>query len=351
MAGPSAQDDISGVPYSGSEGSHLRKVLDALGYDLEDFWYSYATVCHSKSGITDLHIESCRPSVSNAISDKKPTVIIPMGQPVVKSLLFPEWGAVGPMSEWVGWAVPSPLYGAWVCPTFDPAYILAVKDNEVLLRMFKEHIRDAIKKAQEPKVPYFDQKALLAGAELITDPRLARLRLRDLAGREGVLAFDYETTGVKPEHPGRKIFSVSFCLDDSETFACVLDEKCHKALSSILQNPKLLKVASNMKFEERWTIQKLGHSVESWYHDTMIMAHVLDNRRGICSIKFQAYIHLGLPGYDEHIHPYFKGAGASGQNRIEELGRKDLNDLLTYNAVDSVVEFKIMLRQRKELGL
>ena len=104
------------------------------------------------------------------------------------------------------------------------------------------------------------------------------------------------------------------------------------------------KIAQNLKFEDRWTRVKLGHPVRNWLWDTMLAAHVLDYRRGITSLEFQAFVQLGVQLYDKHIKPYLKSVGQSRFNRIKEL---DLKDLLLYNGMDSLLTYKIAMKQMK----
>ena len=124
-----------------------------------------------------------------------------------------------------------------------------------------------------------------------------------------------------------------------------MKESLKEALSKVLRNPKLKKVASNLKFEERWTRAKLGYSVAGWAWDTMLAAHCLDNRSGITSIKFQAFVLLGIADYASHIEPYLKTKYSNELNRIEEL---DEDELLLYNGLDSLLEYKVMEKQREE---
>ena len=168
--------------------------------------------------------------------------------------------------------------------------------------------------------------------------------MKQLLKRKGVLAFDYETTGLKPENSKQKIVSVSFCLDGRKTFACMVTDNNKKLVSQILKSPNLKKVASNMKFEERWTRAKFGHEVRCWHWDTMLAAHVLDNRSHITSIKFQSFIYLGINDYDSFINPYLKTQPGELLNRIEEL---DPEELLLYNGLDSLLEYMIMKKQRR----
>jgi len=156
------------------------------------------------------------------------------------------------------------------------------------------------------------------------------------------MAFDYETTGLKPDRPEQQIVSCSFCLDGYETWACRIDKKSHAALSKVLLS-LLPKIAANMKFEERWTRAKLGHGVANWDWDTMVAAHVLDNRPGITSLKFQAYVQFGIGEYDSTVAPYLRSDSSNGLNRIREV---PIQDLLLYNGLDSLIEFKLAEKQK-----
>ena len=107
---------------------------------------------------------------------------------------------------------------------------------------------------------------------------------------------------------------------------------------------KLKKIASNLKFEERWTRAKLGHGVVGWHWDTMLAAHLIDNRPHITSIKFQAFVLLGVADYSSHVEEFLKPIGDSDYNRVEEMNEEDL---LLYNGLDSLLEFKVMKKQKE----
>ena len=78
----------------------------------------------------------------------------------------------------------------------------------------------------------------------------------------------------------------------------------------------------------------------------MLAAHVLDNRPGITSLKFQAFVLLGQENYNSHIKPFLKAKKGSKFNRIHEL---DLNDLLLYGGLDSYLEYWVAMKQIKLL--
>ena len=342
---PGEQEDRQGVQLIGDAGKCLRKMLRTIGLDLDDCWKTNAAICRPpKNEIEDLHIESCRPNLLKTIAELKPRVIILLGLSAVKSLIPTEWqGDIGGAGRWIGWTIPSVTYGAWICPTYHPSYLVRQKEDPMLMRMVTEHLEYAVAlEGVEPRGLASD--ALSKQIEVVVDIREGRKRMRKLAQRTGVLAFDYETTGLKPERKEQEIYTCSFCLDGDETFACRIDESSHEALSAVLQNPDLQKVASNLKFEERWTRVKLGHPVAAWHWDTMLTAHVLDNRSDITSVKFQSYIHFGVGDYSSTISPFLKAPTPNGLNQIKQA---PLEDLLRYNAMDSLMEYKVMRYQQE----
>lgn len=213
--------------------------------------------------------------------------------------------------------------------------------------VFHNHLQRAIKLERKAR-NFLTTKQLQERVEVIMEERLIRARLRDLLKEEGRLAFDYETTGLKPERKEQRIVSCSFCLEGMDTFAFPTDsDKVMSLLSRVLRRPELAKIASNLKFEERWTLVKMGHGVANWYWDTMLAAHVHDNRPRITSVKFQAFVHLGVADYSSHIHPYLKAENANGLNRIHEI---DQRDILVYNGMDALLEYLVMEKQMEMLG-
>jgi hypothetical protein len=116
-----------------------------------------------------------------------------------------------------------------------------------------------------------------------------------------------------------------------------------------MRNPYIRKIAANQKFEHNWVRQLCGFEVEGWYHDTVLGAHTLDNRKGNSGVKFQAYTRMGVIDYDSHIRSFLRSVdgSANGFNRIDKIPKKDL---LEYNGWDAALEFGLMELQRKELG-
>ncbi len=346
---PGLEEDRRGVQLVGEAGQCLRKILRELGEDIEDCWRTNAVICRPpENKIESKYVEACRPNLLKTIKELKPKVIILLGMSAVESLLPTEWKrSLGNLRQWVGWTIPSYHHGAWICPTYHPSYILRTGEDPILRRALKEDLRRAFAMEREPfPCPPLDE--LQKQVEIVTKPREAALRLRELTKKtRGTMAFDYETTGLKPEAEGHRIVSCSFCFNGRQTWAAMMTPRLLRLLSRLLRNPSIRKVASNLKFEERWTRQRLGHGVAGWYWDTMLAAHVLDNRPGITSLKFQAYTLLGVPDYEGRVADLLKSSDANGKNSIDQITTEDL---LLYNGLDSLLEYLVMKQQRSLLG-
>lgn len=344
---PGREEDEAGRPFVGEAGQTLRRLLREIGADLEDGIVSNAAICRpERNEIQDVHIESCRPNLTNLIRERKPEVIVLLGASAVQSLIKPEWSDIGPIGRWVGWRIPSPTYGAWVCPTYHPSFINRQKEDPALVKIVKDQLKAALQLLGTRPAP-LKLDDLRRQVEVITDPAKGIKKMLALSWKEGRLAVDYETTGLKPERKEQRIHSVSFCLEGKETFACPITPDSYPALSAVLRNPKLLKIASNCKFEERWTRRKLGHPIAGWFWDTLLAAHVLDNRRAVSSIKFQAYVRFGVGEYNTWAAPFLQAKDANGLNTIDKA---PLKDVLAYCALDSLLEYKVAIEQRKDMG-
>jgi hypothetical protein len=209
--------------------------------------------------------------------------------------------------------------------------------------VFRRGLRKALKKTKRPWKKTKDYESCV---ETIYREQTAVKFIMQMLDRGKPFAFDYEANCLKPEYAGAKIKSCSMS-DGIVTFAYPWTEKTAKATSIILKS-KVPKIASNAKFENRWTKYFLGHNVRNWYWDTMLAAHTLNNNMGVTGLKFQSFVKLGVLPYDTHIEPFLKtGRKGNHINRIDEI---PLRDLLIYNGMDSLLEFLVMRTQRREMG-
>src|ERR1700722_1444874 len=259
---PGASEDEQGKQFVGKAGQFLRGLFTGLGVDLDDCWITNAAICRPPANELDEKvIEYCRPNLLSTIRALKPNVIILLGGSAVKSLIGIEWGGpIKEISRWVGWQIPSQIHGAWLCPTFHPSYVLREGENPVLVKMVRQHIKRALALEKVP-VPKYDLEAARKKVQAIMEPEVGNIKMAWLAEQEGFLAFDYETDRKKPEHPNARIVCASFCLNGERTFSTAITPESYPALRAVVTAPKLKKIGSNIKFEERWSIQKLGCGV------------------------------------------------------------------------------------------
>ena len=350
---PTQDDDAAGMHWADT--TRLAKAL-GKGVDPDrDLWFANALACHPvakgyQRQPTSAEVGYCRPNITKIIRELRPQVIIPMGASAVNSVLGSVWGEdVGQMERWAGWQIPSQDLNAWVCPTWHPNHLVA-KDDQVLERQFDAHITQALACQGVPWPNGAPNWA--ANVEHVTDPMRAARWLRKCATRQtGAIAWDYETNMLKPDGPDAKIVSCAVAYghrSPERAIAFPWVGEAVVAMGELLRSP-VPKIASNLKFEDRWTRKAFGHRVRAWAWDTMLAAHVADNRPAITSVKFQAFIRHGVPVWNDKIEPFLKSKGDEQVNRI--LQEIDMDDLLRYNGLDAWLEFMVAADQCNELGV
>lgn len=347
---PEDIDDKRNKLWQGRPGRLLRETLSGLGVDLfEDCLTINAVNCHPPKNRkpNSKEINCCRDvKVSKVLDKYDPNVIILLGISAVESFLGHRWQeALGSIVKWRGWTIPDKDFKAWVCPIFHPSYVERM-DSRVVRTIWKRDLEKAVALA-EVRLPRFKK---------VKFHRIESLEpLREI--KNGMVAFDYETTGLKPQAKGQRIICGSVAYDANNVFVFVMPrrKKDRLPLVELLENVSVSKVASNMKYEDTWTMIRLigGTEVIGWEWDTMLAAHVLDNRKGISGLKFQAYVRLGVVEYNSEVASYLKAKVKGGNeiNRIYELLDKPngMASLLTYCGYDSIYELRVALLQMEEL--
>ncbi len=343
---PGESEDEEGIQLIGASGKELRRVLSSLGVSLDrDCWKTNAIICRPEDNRkpTKKEIDYCRPSLLKTIEECRPEVIIPLGQVAVRSLIGHLWKSdPGSIGRWAGWTIPSQQLNTWICPTYHPSFLLRKNfSGQVAKIWFRRHLKEAFSFDSRPwtKLPDYNRRI-----KLFFEPDEAIPFIDDLIRDEYPITFDYETNMLKPDGADAEIVCCSVCNSKGKTIAFPWYGPVIKEMGRLLRS-KVPKIAANLKFEDRWTRKEFGHPVRNWIFDTMQGAHVLDNRRAISSVKFQAFVQLGFGVYDEHISSYLKSDASNTPNRIRKL---DMRDLLKYCALDSILEYEIA---KKQMGL
>lgn len=345
---PGKWDDERGKHFVSRQSEILREFLMKYGIDMrEDCWLTNAIICYPTKGkFENKQIEYCQPNLLKTIKQLQPVCIIPLGFAAVKSVIGAIWKSdVGPIQRWLGWTIPYQKWNVWICPNLSLNYIV-IQENQrkpdpVPRLLFEKYLAKALKlsvKSPWGTIPNYQKQV-----QVILDPKEAARFIYKMIKRVDTIAFDYETNMLKPEHPQSRIVSCSICHAGNKTISYPWHGEAITATRKIIRSEHP-KVASNLKFEERWTLHHLNTRVRNWFWDTMISAHVMNNVPGICSIKFQAFVLLGIDSYNDHIDKFLKSDDKGGYaiNRIHEI---DLKQLLMYGGLDSLLEFLVFKKQ------
>jgi uracil-DNA glycosylase family 4 len=345
---PGDAEDAEGRHFVGKTGKLLRDMITSFGFNADrDCHLTNAIICQPGNGEkpSSEQVAWCAPNLANTIKEYQPEVIIPLGDAAVRAVIGPIWSEdINGMTRWAGWRIPCQKLNTWICPTFHPSYIARNEKRGVFALWWGRHLAAAFELEGRPFTTVPDYTAL---CEVIMDEDRAVRFIDRVTADGGVAAFDYETNMLKPEGGAARIVSCSICWRGKKTFAYPWTPRTREATQRFLQSP-CPKIASNMKFEERWTLKEFGHRVRNWFWDTMQAAHVADNRRDITSIKFQSFVRLGAPLWNKHIEPFLETNSARTANQV--LVQVEMKDLLLYNAIDSLAEYEVAVHQCKELN-
>ncbi len=342
---PGRDEDQEGTQLVGKAGKKLRGILKRIGVDLDrDCWKTNALTCWPGEGNpkpTDKQISYCRANLLRTIQELEPVTIILLGGTAVKSLIGYVWKeAVGKIGRWVGWQIPDRRFNAWICPTWHPSYLLR-QDDKVLELWFRRHLKAAFEKEEKPweEIPDYRNRV--------------EVRMDMPEGFEDnpkcPIAFDYETTCLKPEGDWAEIVCCSVAweaADGLRAAAFPWTKRNREVMRGVLKS-KVPKIAWNIKFEDRLTRKEFGYPVRNWLWCGMQSSHILDNRRGITSLKFQSFVQLGQESYDDDIKPYLNGKPGQA-NRIREI---DTDKLLRYCGMDSLLAYEIAQLQMERMGM
>lgn len=347
---PGADEDDCNKPFVGRAGQKLLEAMAKGGYSLrEDCFITNALICRPPNNRTptSAEVEYCRPNLVKVLNTYKPVAVLVLGKTALQSIIPLAWkDEVDYLGRWTGWNIPSQKLNTWICPTWHPSYLLRggggeEKGAEIAELFFPKHIAKAFTHTDHPweTVPDWSSEV-----RVVIDSRDAAKEIEYFLDRK-MVAFDYETTTLKPDNKVAEIVCCSLS-DGKNTIAYPWIEPAVSATKEFIKSP-VGKIASNLKFEHRWTATKLGIEVNNWVWDTMQAAHVLDNRKGIAGLKFQSFVLLGQPAYSEAVEPYFQSKGSNSVNKIR---RVDMQTLLKYCGLDSLLEYKVARLQMKQLG-
>jgi len=348
---PGKIEDERNEQLVGPAGLFLREVLDEIGVDLDgDCWKTNALICRppNNENPTTEQIEYCRPNLTKTLDEFDPDVVIPLGDAAIRCVIGPYWKEdTGSVSKWAGWQIPHIKTNKWICPTYHPSYVMRQKESNareypVLRLWFKKHLESAFSLQGKP---WQNQPNYVDDVEVLYDVEQAARRIRAFVSEGGASSFDLETNRLKPDNDNAQIVSCAICWKGKQTIAFPWVGDAITAVREYVVSPHP-KIGANNKFEERWIRKVLGVEINNWVWDCMLSAHHLDCRPDITSVKFQAFVRLGVDLWNHSVESLLTSTDADGLNRVKEI---PLSELLLYNGLDALYEYLVAGSQRKEM--
>ena len=346
---PCKEEDTSGKLMRGKASAWLKKKLAFHGIDMEKDCRKIAAVsCHTPKGRapTSNEIAMCRPTLWKEIKSYKPETIILLGNAAIDSFLGERWkSATGGINKWRGWVIPDRETKAWVAPMFHPSYVISSTEgvgkrthNPVVEVIFDQDLERVITTSSKSFPTFSEEKNIV---QITSDPNVIIFELDRINENKLPFAFDFETTGLKPQAEGHRIVSCAVSAGSLHSIAFPMPQQgpVAKKLRELLEDHTVPKRAHNMKFETNWAKVRFRTDVQGWEWDSMLAAHILDNRTGITGLKFQVYVHFGVIDYSSHLDEYLSSAeNANDINRIDEA---PLEEVLLYNGLDSLFQYRL----------
>ncbi len=341
---PGRDEDQRGKQLIGSAGKLLRFYLDELDIDLdEDCWKTNAINCRPPNNRkpSTKEINCCREVlVRKTIEELQPKKIIVLGRAAIESILDNRI-KVDSVSKWVGMKIPDQGWQCWIFPTYHPSYLLRNDEPPAMAKIFSDNLRTAI----EWDKPF---KREIHRVRIIDNINEAIRYLEKLNNEQPkMIAFDYETTGIRPYALGHEIICMAIASNSNSAtvFSIYGNTEFHKELKELLTNGRIKKAAHNMKFEDIWTKEIFGYDVVGWQWDTMIGAHIVDNRSKISGLEFQSYVNFGIVCKDE-TKKFLLSETTHTPNKIQDA---PLDIIMKRCGRDAIFTFRLARMQAREI--
>jgi uracil-DNA glycosylase family 4 len=372
---PSATEDHSGNPFVDGTYKYIFEIFEQHGITKEDIWVSHAVQCYpgnhksnknkQEDSVPAEAIAGCYTRLMANINKLQPEKIFVFGGVAMRTLYHNvDSGrfSFAKYKKFPGHIISDQNLDTVVIPVQSPQYALSILEkrkkgimkykpdskfardiwrDQYLTQTDDFRLHDRTIKTQISKgigakfIPYKNSTV-----QYVTEYQDVLKLLRHLTTVKE-FAFDIETTGLKPYAEGHEIDVWGFSTGDaSYAFPHFTDDRFIRLMRRVMDSPAK-KYGANIKFEQIWIKHFLNVDIQNWEMDTVIGAHVIDNRDGITSLKFQSFVRLGKVGYDSEIDPFIttpKNSGGNAQNRIKNV---PLGKRLEYVAMDAEYTFSL----------
>jgi len=339
---PSLKDDRYGVHYVGEAGDLLKKKLKENGILLNsDCWKTAVIRCIPENNKpSQAQIKHCYPEIEKIIKQLKPKLILLFGSLAVTSL-FGEDYSNRKIERWRRYCIPDERFNCNIIPLYNPTDLIKNEKDKNLQKLFDRDLKYAVRCLNRKVI---ERKEYESYVTTLTDFKRVKTLLKRIIKRKITIAYDYETTGLKPFKKGHKVVTIGIAVSATKAFAFPYQWKqfwlkkefkvIRNLWQQILADDKIDKIAHNSKFEEVWSTVIFNRR-PNCHFDTMMCEHILDNRSASTGLKFQSFVHYGIRPYDKTIAPFLKAK----DGEFNTIEKAPLKDILIYNGLDVIFTY------------
>lgn len=300
----------------------------------------------------------CLSKLNASIVERKPTVIFTVGKQVTGALFhlcYPDgFEPNRTPDDFFGYQIPTDKYNAYIVPVMSDSDVVGTpRESESIAKKYiQDHVLAGL--ALKNKRPFKDgEKAMpdMSRVEFLNHTNVAQ-KLREYCAKYKYAAFDYETNTLQPQAKNARAISAAVCFSNSheDDWTAVVFPFTHEdvrvAWCEFLSHP-IYKIGANIKFEHRWSIDHFKCPVCNWFFDVCIAGKVHDCD-GSCSLKHLAHVFFGVCGYEKSTAPFITSDTEYGENKL--LTHVPMQQLLTYNAIDSIMTMRVAKYQHSLLN-
>lgn len=336
---PKLKEVTCGEILSGTDGALVNAVLEQIGVNPKDCYFTSALKCPIKGNAPKVgDMDSCVGKVIAELHEVKPKAIVAMGTTVYRML----FGEVASITQTRGYPRWDNRFSCYIIPTYQPG---AIWRNTDWFPEFAWDIKKAYKTLTYPKGGVPKPKLNYVVYDLPEHKEHALQALKSLEQssivEDNIIACDIETGGF--DYFKEPVLDIGFAPRDDLQYIfsvpLIEDPEIQDALNDVFKYGKSSYGWQNGKFDCGYLKAKLhtpNFSKNVWLpnvrndFDTMLAHFEIDERKGTHGLKVWAKEHFDAPDWEANIKEFLPNASASYANIPKNVRHKYLAHDLYY---------------------
>jgi uracil-DNA glycosylase family 4 len=366
---PGKNEDSQGKQFVGDAGDRLRqdlyKVIDK-DFDEECIRWSNLIRCRPYEGNKNrtpikFEIDCCKSLTIKDIERTKPLVVVGFGGVPLKTFLNGDR-----LRLWSNRLVPVKIgnHKCWYFVSYHPSFLIRntkpykTEYDKTFLKGLETVVDFVLNRYEEPEIIDSEDKEgiTIVKGQSKEDLKTIENHLQRFKDSDKI-TIDVETTALRPFNKEGKLISIAignyedviaFPIDHPKTWNFDREnslKSVKEILYNFLSNKNCTKIAHNLKFELEWLYNYFDNDkkfmFENSFGDTMAQAYLLDERtskeEGMLSLDTLTWLNFGFNLKEKSTVD------------TKNILKSPLEELLTYNAMDTKFTYKLFEKQEKRL--